>query len=397
MAKLFGLTAEQQQRLARVADKVERQPIQRANQQSGTSKPSPSFWVELTEEDPANPGRYAWKLVDYVDHEWTDLDPEIASPEGEYTAIEANLGSGMVGQRVELHFYGYDAEGKPRYLFGQTALPFMAMIWDQGPEGEADYTIEQQRYWAIPIAIRQPPPPTPPATKDSNWGRVESIGEPFTLVNLAERRVTINQSPATTNNIQRNIAPRKMLWRGHICRVWTEIDDQGVPRRVCSEYPELAVWVRVIGPATGDFAGIRGCYDGSQAAPLVAPLEVPAAGVPNIGQLGIPTPASSTTTTNVLVVNLAELGGNDRGLAIGDKTATGRDLHMIGHRWGWTDEEAPRQVIVVDAAACNPVTMTATQTASNSYGNNERDMINALKDDVAAIIKALQDAQMMRT
>ena len=118
MAKLFGLTAEQQQRLARVADKVEGQPIQRANQQSGTSKPSPSFWVELTEEDPDNPGRYAWKMVDYVDHEWTDRDPPIESPEGEYTAIEANLGSGMVGQRVEVHFYGYDAAGKPRYLFG---------------------------------------------------------------------------------------------------------------------------------------------------------------------------------------------------------------------------------------------------------------------------------------
>src|SRR5690606_37557528 len=68
--------------------------------------------------------------------------------------------------------------------------------------------------------------------------------------------------------------PVKMLGNGDLCRVWTETDDQGVTRYVCHEAPKnIPVWVRITDDATGDFAGIIGCYDAVTMVPLpVAPL-----------------------------------------------------------------------------------------------------------------------------
>lgn len=394
MAKLFGLTAEQQQRLARVADKVEGQPIQRANQQSGTSKPSPSFWVELTEEDPDNPGRYAWKLVDYVDHEWTDRSPEIASPEGEYSAIEANSGSGMVGQRVELHFRGYDAAGKPQYLFGQTALPFMAMIWDHGPDDAADYPVtdSRRRYWAVPIGVRQISV-LPPLTPDSSFLSLKPDGPPVTVTNLAERRVLgqyeLDDFPVNNLGRERG-ATLKMLEKGRIIRVWTEIDDEGVPHYVCNETAHVHCWVVITGPATGDWAGKTGAYEGSLGRPghsTASPIvQTPAGGITG-SSLG------GGSINSVLVINLQELLGSH----VPGPALNGHSRSTMGFLWGWTDEDPPRRVVIVDVtAACAAVEMTTTQTADAFYTTTEQDMLNALKADVQAIITALTDAHLMR-
>ncbi len=393
MAKLFGLTAEQQKRLARVADKVEGQPIQRANQKSGTSKPSPSFWVELTEEDPDNPGRYAWKMVDYVDHEWTDRDPPIESPEGEYTAIEANLGSGMVGQRVELHFYGYDAEGKPRYLFGRAAIPFLARVVNQGPNGEPDYAPNSYKYWVIPVRIVQRDPDGAPETSDDVPTRFEDTGEALTVINAAERAMARIGAGGSVAQIGSTPHLTRTVRNGDIVRVWTELDDQNVPRYFMNETRAVALFVQII---TRDVGGTdldqAGVYTGRVRMPLRSTGNTDAFN----GSGGLPYLLDSHVASidgTCVVINVAELGntwGSNpwRALRQGD--------YYLGQVWGWTAEDPPRRLVLVEGRACEDLEMQTTGIAPPTYNTDAQLMLNNLKADIAALHQALRRAGLMQ-
>lgn len=93
---------------------------------------TPPFWIELTSEDPAKPGRYAWKLI-YPKNgvlpadDWADWSPAInsglqnpADPGSApvYSAREINGGPGLTGRRVEVKFVGYEPTTNfPAYLF----------------------------------------------------------------------------------------------------------------------------------------------------------------------------------------------------------------------------------------------------------------------------------------
>lgn len=142
--QLFGFTASQVRRVGRVVQAHERRTPERQDQDTGHGQRPPRFWVELTEEDGSNPGRYKWKLSDYVDHEWTDRTPAISSG-ADYTAIEANGVSGLEGGRFQVEFYGYDAEGKPRYLFiggGGGSLPtgqYQHMVYQNVTQNESGF------------------------------------------------------------------------------------------------------------------------------------------------------------------------------------------------------------------------------------------------------------------
>ncbi len=74
------------------------------------------FWALLTKEDPANAGRYAFHRLRAVDYTLAEFDPIRASSDpidSKYTALEANLRTGMVGQRVLMYAMGYDTTLTP--------------------------------------------------------------------------------------------------------------------------------------------------------------------------------------------------------------------------------------------------------------------------------------------
>jgi hypothetical protein len=129
MAKrLFGLTANQAQRVGRVVDDFEHNLPPAGAQTSGTSKPSPSFWAQLTGGAPANAGRYSWKKQIFDGFAFIDPDP--VEVETAFTAIEVNALNGLTDRYVRLTFNGYDGSDppKPLYTFSATPSPVLFAV-----------------------------------------------------------------------------------------------------------------------------------------------------------------------------------------------------------------------------------------------------------------------------
>ncbi len=121
MAKLFGITADQASRIGRVLDDSEHRGPQPKNLNSGKRPATEKFWAILTGEDPANAGRYKFEKQHPEAYELVESDPAFVVTA--YTAVEANEQTGLVGDRVELHFEGYDTSDPPKaiYRFHATA------------------------------------------------------------------------------------------------------------------------------------------------------------------------------------------------------------------------------------------------------------------------------------
>lgn len=266
-------------------------------------------------------------------------------------------------------------------------MPFLARITTTGPAGEADFAKDVAKYWARKVRIKQVDPIGTPETSADAISDYEDVGgadTTFVLNNLAEL--------AFGSNVRTyQPAPLKMLGNGHICRVWTETDDQGVARYVCSESPTtVPVWVRITGVASGAFAGIIGCYNANLFLPSHLTTPPANAFAPKATGTAYAFGAMGADFGSVLVVNLRECG-----MATTDAQLPA-ETYILGHSWGWTTETPSRRVVVVSDTASRQVTMTATGSAGASYGATEQTLINNLKADVAELIDALRDGKIMR-
>lgn len=284
-----------------------------------------------------------------------------------------------------------DLRGKQRRQpIVRTPLPFLAAIVDEGPDGEDNFPLSQSLYYARRIK------PIAPIGITDQLLKVEYVGDAFTLQNLAERRRNPAATDESTINIMDNLGTIRSLHIGHICRVWKDADDEGTVHYFTHEMPWQSCICKITGAATGTFAGITGCYDGyagntgdSQSAVLPVPSGSTinsAYFLPASGDLG---------PTECLIVNLRELNNAaalDQEIAFNGLS----NVFMLGIFAQWTDETPPRRVVVVDDRSGVPVTLTATQTAGASYTTNERDLINNLKADVAALKASLEDAHLLR-
>lgn len=124
MAKLFGLTAHQQQRVGRAVRDFERRAPEPQDAASGTSSPSPTFWAKLTGEGPSTPGRYSFEKHYPQGFGLVPANPPII--EVGFVAQEVNQTGGMVGDFVELTFVGYDDSTPPKpvyYFNASSAIP----------------------------------------------------------------------------------------------------------------------------------------------------------------------------------------------------------------------------------------------------------------------------------
>ena len=112
--KLFQPHRRPAQRRWALVKEPKHRPPSSKNQQSGTAKPTASFWALLTDEDPVNPGPYSFDKQVPRGYELVDSDPPFSDPE--FTAMEVNLVSGLSDQRMLLTFAGYDNSVDPPAL-----------------------------------------------------------------------------------------------------------------------------------------------------------------------------------------------------------------------------------------------------------------------------------------
>jgi hypothetical protein len=139
MAKVHGFDASGARRIASVVKRVERQPRRSGGARGSGVDVTPPIWVRLTKEDyPANPGLYAWKLMEPEGSEFVDSDPLIDSghvdpddPESAplYTAREINGGPGLAGRMAVLTWIGgfYTFSLRPR------GVPVVVILEEDGP------------------------------------------------------------------------------------------------------------------------------------------------------------------------------------------------------------------------------------------------------------------------
>lgn len=102
-----------------------------------------TFWAELIEEDPANPGAYSFKKMRSSAGVLVDWDPPFTSNDL-YTAREVHNHSGLPeGTRVILKYVGVDeaseADPKPPiYLFCFDRMPGVTFVVDLESDGGSD-------------------------------------------------------------------------------------------------------------------------------------------------------------------------------------------------------------------------------------------------------------------
>lgn len=130
MAKLFALKAKDVPRLRNVLNRAENTRVDLSGDGSGTSKPSPKFYIKLVEEGADDDvGFYSWKKVYPKDGDWEEFSPSIdsLSDDNPFQAHEIN---GMVGlvtgdddnpYYAEVKFAGFRnsglADNVPVYIF----------------------------------------------------------------------------------------------------------------------------------------------------------------------------------------------------------------------------------------------------------------------------------------
>lgn len=151
MAKLFALKAKDVPRLRNVLNRAENTRVDLSGDGSGTSKPSPKFYIKLVEEGTDDDvGFYSWKKVYPKDGDWEEFSPSIdsLSDDNPFQAHEIN---GMVGlvtgdddnpYYAEVKFAGFRnsglADNVPVYIFiggKKTSLEYVSLASDGGSDG----------------------------------------------------------------------------------------------------------------------------------------------------------------------------------------------------------------------------------------------------------------------
>jgi len=358
--QLFGLTQDQAKRIGKLVQGNERQPPSQLRQQSGTSPPDQTFWAELTDEDPTQPGNYKWKMVQIDDRTFIDADPAVDSG-SDYSAVEPNRLPCLVKCKVPLTFYGYNDAGRPRYLIGM--IPSQSVgVSIQGIESNAPGMYKGSIFGGLSTADNSDQLVMP---EGLTGGTLSTVNNALVL-NLAENRMNSHLlTSADMTNAQNG------RWHvGHIVGLTSET----TPRWIVA----IRAWqmTPVIVQITS--AGGFGYYTGKV-------LE--GTGVVQSGHDFdyFRTPASA----NANILNLWEkfIANSNASRLVADGS-----LYVPGTLIGSFLTGSPQaywlQVhICIPVAGTSPGTapiITTTQTADNSYDANEAGMLNALKTDVTA-------------
>ena len=133
---LYGLTAANARRVAATVRTVEGQPPDPAPGQANTRQVGAQpFYVILTAEDAAHPGRYQWRrqYPTQGDVTMSDTAPTVDSG-ADYSAVEINSQRRLAGRRVRIMHDSYDADGKPVYRFEAASAETHVTVEVQDPQ-----------------------------------------------------------------------------------------------------------------------------------------------------------------------------------------------------------------------------------------------------------------------
>ncbi len=118
MAEGVLFTESSAQRIAKAVKRVEGMGVDTVGGKYGGRINEQTFFMRLTEEDSANPGKYKWTKVINSLGSWSSTSDTSGA---DYTAIEINGAKGLKADATNgtialATFMGYDGGGKPVYL-----------------------------------------------------------------------------------------------------------------------------------------------------------------------------------------------------------------------------------------------------------------------------------------